>query len=110
MKTRYPLFVVQWDDTNLDTRRIMHIIRFAKECKGGVYRQLVSYEAFRKRNRCNETKDNIKFHGEDTIALHVSAKLLNKKPSELMDFVKHDSVWDFYEYIGWDYKNKEFVI
>lgn len=78
------------------------------------YRQVVSLNAFfhglRKMNR-DRRRGILWFeHNEYEHPMHTNnTTILSDWPKDDDDYVQHESMWAFYEYIGYDYKRKRWV-
>jgi len=107
----------------------VHVIRVNDEQRGGCYRQISSLEGFI--NRTSERwyayyyksryhlfnsqvhfkrmyKDDVKLR---TVQYCNTKKLIGQKEADklfsLPEYVFHDSVWSFFESIGYDHRNKK---
>jgi hypothetical protein len=84
--------------------------------EGGWYRQLTSIEAFVNRLldrwhnkfylKCKHKNVEIRFRRWEPDTLHTISFYKSLGCTVLHEKVYHNSVWDFYRYIGFDHKNK----
>lgn len=110
---------------------IIHVIKISDSCaRGGWYRQIMSIEAMKSRlasrlfdfwntkrqmrmskcmvrfQRVDDTTEMVNVQTKKHLGSHLTEEQLNELfpvPRE----IHHDSVWDFFEHIGYDYKNRK---
>jgi hypothetical protein len=102
----------------LDTKtnnRVIHKIKTPEYNEKLWYVTVVSSNAFfyslKKRNR----KGNILYIGKSFEEWTYDQEHRAKNPiiadldERLLTPIEHESLWDFYKYIGWDYKKKKYM-
>lgn len=108
----------------------VHIISRNRICESGSYTATISYEAFKSREIKRAFPEGyvnlgtrksihwfsmyVKEHFDDDqeITQSICKKLTGKKliqPWHNKPEIYHNSIWDFYKYIGYDYKRKRYM-
>ena len=96
--------------------RLIHKIKRAEFDDKGFYISAVSFNAFffslKKRNR-NQSKNKL-YAQKIFEEWYEEQEMVSKNPiiahldQRLLPYVEHDGIWDFYKYIGYDYKTKKY--
>lgn len=128
------IFVIE-RDSRLDKRQVVatHIVSRNRIDGPGSYRATLSYEAFRMREikrafpdlkrglinggiRCHWYSLYIKEHFDEEREMiqKINVGLLGRRvinPWEEKDIpvIHHESIWEFYKHIGYDYKRKKYI-
>lgn len=106
----------QWIIKELEMPECKHIKRHILDIKEHNYRQSLSFSSFfhglKERNR-TETRLFIATHITDheiTEAVwQKTRKRLKLGPEPELEEIHHATIWDFYKYIGYDYKTKKWT-
>lgn len=117
---RVPHYFIEFERTDTGDRiAVVHVLRIPEDVTGGRYRQLLSMEAFHKaeckkvmKRTPYERRYSRKFADEvhdylTTYKKTVCAKELARLFAHI-GVKRHDSLWDFYQHIGYNYKFKRY--
>lgn len=99
-----------------------HHIKIPRATEPGFYRAVVSMGAFQHRELTRVFGEKVRTRRQEVpfyyalqrrqevelrYASHVHR--YGKTLKEILPIIEHESIWDFYKYIGYDYKKKRFV-